>query len=218
MRRQPRLVIAAHRTAHIHRRRKAAADENLHLDAAILFPAFAGSVIGDRYRLAIPERENDPAQRDLMLLREVADHRVRAPLAQTVVHVRRAVRRREATHFDDEALLALGLSRDLIEHLFGFRRQHGAAHLEVDGRARLLFVLVERRYTFVGLVDALDGRFCRLLGRRRPALREVSDLGQFFDLARQALRILLGFGDASLGLAHAASTGTTCDSTEMATL
>src|ERR1044071_7307877 len=77
--------VAAGRLAHVHRGREAAADEYLDLDAAVLLTALAGRVVGNRYRLDVAERQDDPAQRDLVLLREVADHRVGALLAQAVV-------------------------------------------------------------------------------------------------------------------------------------
>jgi len=86
-----RLIIAAHRTAHIHRRSQAAADENLHLDAAILLSPFASGVISYGYCLAVPERKYNPPQRDLMLLCKVANYGIGAALAQTVVEACRAI-------------------------------------------------------------------------------------------------------------------------------
>src|SRR5688500_471150 len=52
---------------------EAAADQDLDLDAAVLLAPLAGRVVGHRVRLAVAVGRDDAAQRDVVVLDEVAN-------------------------------------------------------------------------------------------------------------------------------------------------
>src|SRR5215207_1660497 len=70
---------------------EAAVDEHLDLDAAVLLAPLARRVVGHGLQLAVAERRDDAAQRDVVVLDEVADDGVGAALRQAAVGLRRAV-------------------------------------------------------------------------------------------------------------------------------
>src|ERR1700749_124236 len=95
----------------------AAAHKNLDLDAPVLLAAIARRVVCDRVRLAVAVRRDDAPERYLVVLDEVANHRVSAALAESSVRLDRAVGAREAAYLKHVALRLKSLLRDLIQLL-----------------------------------------------------------------------------------------------------
>src|SRR5262249_44930258 len=141
---------------------------------------------------------------------KVPSHGIGAALAEHAVFRLRAVRRRVTGHLNEVALFGLGLRSDFVESRFGFIRKHGAVDLEVHSDVLLGFVVVDLRDAVVGGLDVggvgLGGGerlVGGLLGGFGPATRSVGDGGQFFELARQTLSVLLGGGHPVLSRVHA---------------
>ena len=138
-----------------------------------------------------------------MVLDEVAYDRVGAALTEPAVGFGRAVGACEAADLKHVALRAQGLLRDLIELLPGVGQEHGAAYMEENRGCVLHLIVVERGDALVGRVHSGDRGVGCLLRGLRAAARGVRDRGQFVQLARQTLRVLLDLSDAVLGRAHA---------------
>src|SRR3954470_9168595 len=67
--------------------RETLVDEHAHFGAAILCPPLARRVVGDGVRRAVAERRQYAAQRDVVILDEVAHDRLGALLAELSVDV-----------------------------------------------------------------------------------------------------------------------------------
>jgi hypothetical protein len=71
------------------RLRQTLVDQYLYIDPAILLPADASVIIRNRVRNSIPEWSDQPPQRDVVVLGEVADHFGRPSLTQALIHASR---------------------------------------------------------------------------------------------------------------------------------
>src|SRR5262245_45211444 len=130
-----------------------------------------------------------------MVFCEVSHHGFGAMLAESAIHVLRAIRRCESANLENETFLSLRLSGETVESGLSFREQHRAAYSEVDGLSLLDIIVIQRRDAIIGLVDTLDSDVRGLLRRSGPAFCEIGDLGELIDLSREALSILLRAGN-----------------------
>src|SRR5215831_12525885 len=76
--------------ARIHRRRllhQSFIDQDLDFDASILSASGARLVIGNRLRSSESVRRDNPAERNLVLLNQITNHRISASLAELTIEV-----------------------------------------------------------------------------------------------------------------------------------
>src|SRR2546421_10021672 len=103
--------------------REAAVDEHAHFGASVLRAPLARRVVGQGVHRAVSERRQNTAQRDVMVLDEVAHDRLGALLAELSVHILIARLVGVARHLDEIALSVLRVLCDLVERGFGVGRE-----------------------------------------------------------------------------------------------